>query len=155
MRELAVRPDRKARGEYVDAFRELAKRIAVSLGTVSRRVLPIKMYVAGGAAVHPYTGARVSKDVDAVFSHRIALPDDLEVAYRDADGSARILFFDRNYNDTFALMHGDAQDDSRPLELADIGPDVLDVRLLSPTDLAVSKLARFSEQDREDIVTLA
>jgi hypothetical protein len=32
---------------------------------------------------------------------------------------------------------------------------VLDVRLLSPLDLAVSKLGRFSEQDRNDIVALA
>jgi hypothetical protein len=156
MLERAVQPDRKARPEYVDAFRELAQRIVTSLATVSRRTLPIKMYVAGGAAVHLYTGARVSKDVDAAFSHRIALPEDLEVAYRDADGRARMLFFDRSYNnDTFALMHEDARDDSRPLELSGIDADILDIRLLSPTDLAVSKLARFSEQDRDDVVALA
>jgi hypothetical protein len=150
-----VRPDRRARAEYIEAFIELAKRLVDSLRAVSRRALPIRMYVAGGAAVHLYTGARISKDIDAAFSHRIALPQNLAVTYRDADGYARALFFDPNYNDTFALMHEDARDDSQPLELPGVDSEVLDIRLLSPLDLAVSKLARFSEQDREDIVTLA
>ena len=33
-------------------------------------------------------------------------------------------------------------------------PHVLDIRLLTPLDLAVSKLARFGQQDREDIASL-
>ncbi len=113
------------------------------------------MYVAGGAALHFYTGERVSRDVDAVFSRRIALPDDLEIAYRDADGAARLLYFDRQYNDTLSLMHEDANGDSIPLSLDGIDAGVLDVRLLAPLDLAVSKLSRFSERDRSDIASLA
>jgi hypothetical protein len=113
------------------------------------------MYVAGGAALHFYTGERTSKDVDATFSHRIVLPEDLEVTYRDADGAARLLYFDRQYNDTFALMHEDARADSVPLPLKDLDARVLDVRLLSALDLAVSKVSRFSSQDREDISSLA
>ena len=42
-----------------------------------------------------------------------------------------------------------------PLSLAGIDARRLDVRLIAPLDLAVSKLSRFSEQDRDDIVTLA
>jgi uncharacterized nucleotidyltransferase DUF6036 len=34
-------------------------------------------------------------------------------------------------------------------------PGVVEVRLLSPLDLAVSKIARLSDQDREDIASLA
>jgi hypothetical protein len=113
------------------------------------------MYVAGGAAMHLYTGERISNDVDAVFSKRIALPSDLEVTYQDPDGAARLLYFDRQYNDTFALMHEDAHDDSVPLTLKSIDPSILDVRLLSALDLAVSKISRFSSQDRDDITTLA
>jgi len=113
------------------------------------------MYVAGGAALHLYTGERVSRDIDATFSHRIALPENLEVAYRDADGAARLLYFDRQYNDTLGLMHEDANDDSIPLTLQGIDSNVLDVRLLSALDLAVSKIGRFSSQDRDDITTLA
>jgi hypothetical protein len=113
------------------------------------------MYVAGGAAMHFYTGERVSNDVDAVFSRRIALPGDLEVTYQDPDGAARLLYFDRQYNDTFALMHEDAHDDSVPLALKGIDAHILDVRLLSALDLAVSKISRFSSQDRDDITALA
>lgn len=113
------------------------------------------MYVAGGAALHLYTGERVSRDIDATFSHRIALPENLEVAYRDADGAARLLYFDRQYNDTFGLLHEDAHADSVALVLEGIDSSVLDVRLLSALDLAVSKIGRFSSQDHDDIATLA
>lgn len=113
------------------------------------------MYVAGGAALHFFTGERVSEDIDAVFSRRIALPENLEVGYRDADGAARLLYFDRQYSDSLALMHENAQEDSVPLTLTGVDGHRLDVRLLSPLDLAVSKLSRFSDQDRDDIVTLA
>jgi hypothetical protein len=113
------------------------------------------MYIAGGAALHFHTGSRVSVDVDASFSRRIALPEGLEVAYRDEDGAARMLYFDRQYNDTLGPMHEDAYDDSIPLALGGIDPHVLDVRLLTPLDLAVSKLGRFSPQDRADIAVLA
>ncbi len=82
------------------------------------------------------------------------LPVDLEVAYRDADGRARLLYFDRQYNDTFGLLHEDAHRDSLPLKLGGIDPKVVEVRLLSPVDLAVSKLARFAEHDQEDIKAL-
>lgn len=100
----------------------------------------------------PYTQQEY---VAAVFSRRIALPDRLDVAYRDPDGAARLLYFDRQYNDTLGLMHEDAYDDSLPLTLDGIDPRVLDVRVLAPLDLAVSKLGRFSEQDRSDIAALA
>jgi hypothetical protein len=150
-----VRPDPNARPEYIEAFGTIAARIAAAVAGVPATALPIKMYVAGGAALHCYTGERVSEDIDAVFSRPIALPDNLEVAYRDADGAARLLYFDRQYSDDLALMHQDAHQDSVPLSLTGINARKLDVRLLSPFDLAVSKLSRFSEQDRDDIVTLA
>lgn len=150
-----MRPDRNARPEYVAAFRELVDRIAKSLVDVPAKLLPIRMYVAGGAALHFYTGERVSKDVDATFSRRIALPENLEVAYRDADGGARLLYFDRQYNDTLGLLHEDAYDDSVPLSIPGFKSAAVEVRLLSSLDLAVSKIGRFASQDRDDIVALA
>lgn len=150
-----MRPDRNARPEYVTAFREIVNRIERPLAALPKRTLPIRMYVAGGAALHLYTGERVSRDIDATFSHRIALPENLEVAYQDADGAARLLYFDRQYNDTFGLLHEDARDDSVPLILEGTDPSVLEVRLLSALDLAVSKIGRFSGQDRDDIALLA
>lgn len=150
-----MQPSNNAQREYLAAFGEIARRIAESLGNVAPQVLPVRMVIAGGAALHFYTGERVSRDVDAAFSHRIALPENLEVAYRDADGAAQLLYLDRNYNDTFALMHEDAYGDAKPLALSGVDAGVLDVRLLSPLDLAVSKLGRFSGQDRDDIAALA
>jgi hypothetical protein len=150
-----MQPNRAVRPEYLAAFTELVQRIAAPLRELPKRALPIKMYVAGGAAMHFYTGERVSNDVDAVFSRLIALPSDLEIAYQDPDGAPRLLYFDRQYNDAFALMHEDAYDDSVPLTLKRIDASVLDVRLLSALDLAVSKISCFSSQDRDDITTLA
>jgi hypothetical protein len=149
-----MRPDPVASKEYVAAFQEIVFRIARALSAVPRRRQPVRMYVAGGAAMHLYTGERVSEDIDAVFSRRIALPEDLEVAYRDADGAARLLYFDRQYNDTLGLLHDQAHQDSVTLSLESIDPRVIDVRLLSPLDLAVSKVGRLSEVDRDDIALL-
>ncbi|MEO8038846.1 MAG: DUF6036 family nucleotidyltransferase, partial [Betaproteobacteria bacterium] len=137
------------------AFEEIVRRIARTLADTPSTALPVRMYVAGGAALHLHTGTRVSEDVDGVFSRRIALPADLEVAYRDSDGTARLLYLYRQYDDSFGLLHEDAYDESVAVPLEGIDPGVLDVRLLSALDLAVSKIARLSEQDREDIATLA
>ena len=149
-----MRPDPGARKEYVDAFREIVLRISRSLSSVQRRSLPVRMYVAGGAAMHLMTGECVSEDIDAVFSRRMALPENLEVAYRDADGAARLLYFDRQYSDTPGLMHDDAHEDSVALVLDGVDPGVIDVRLLSPLDLAVSRIGRLADQDRDDIAVL-
>lgn len=148
-------PDAPVSNNYLAALAEIVARIANSLSDVSPTVLPIRMYLAGGAALHLYTQGRVSNDVDAAFSHRIVLPENLEVAYEAADGTARLLYLDRNYNDTLAPMHEDARDDSQPYPLPGVDAGVLEVRLLSPLDLAVSKLGRFSDQDQDDIVALA
>ena len=150
-----MRPDPAARPEFVAAFRALAARIQSAVSGIPKRALPIQMFVAAAAALHLYTGARVTADIDAAFSHRIVLPGSLDTSYEDADGAARWLHLDPNYNDTFALMHENAREHALPLSLAGIDPKVLDVRLLTPTDLALSKVARFSDIDRADIETLA
>jgi Nucleotidyltransferase of unknown function (DUF6036) len=144
----------EARPEYVAALGELIARIASTLPT-TRAANPLRMIIAGGAAMHLYTGVRVSKDVDAVFSHRIALPENLSVAYRGADGRAQVLYFDYQYSDTLGLLHEDAHDDAVHMTLPGINAKVLDVRLLAPVDLAISKLSRFVEVDRGDIEALA
>jgi hypothetical protein len=53
------------------------------------------------------------------------------------------------------LLHEAAHDDSVPLAIDGIDPAVFEVRLLAPVDLAVSKIARLSDQDRGDIAALA
>jgi hypothetical protein len=138
---------------YVDAFVKIVSRIAAGMPDTLKD--PVRMYIAGGAATFMYTGVRVSADIDAAFSRRVALPPELEVAYRDQDGALRTLYLDRQYNDAFGLLHQDAHDDSIALQVEGVDPAKFEVRLLSPTDLAVSKIARFADPDQADIAQLA
>ena len=150
-----MHPSKASDPAFIKALAEIAARIAGPLAEIDPKRLPIHMYLAGGAAVHYYTGARTTGDVDAVFSARVLLPEDLDVNYIDAQGQHRLLYFDRQYSDTLALMHEDAQDDSLPLTILGVDPRVLDIRALSPADLAVSKIGRFEDRDRSDIEALA
>lgn len=151
-----MKPHRAVRAEYLKAFAEIVSRVTAAIGTDEPTADgPIRMYVAGGAALHLLTGARVSEDVDATFSRRILLRDDVEVSYRDVDGRARLLYLDRNYNDTLGLLHEDAYKASIPVSIPGVDAKTIEVRLLTPLDLAVTKLARFSEVDRTDIETMA
>lgn len=140
---------------YRTALIEVLTRVQAQLRGAQPGVLPIRMYIAGGAALHLLTGERVTEDIDATFSKRVLFSDDIQVSYRDADGRARILYLDRNYNDTLGLLHENAYADSQAVEIPGIDRKLVDVRILAPLDLAVSKLARFSDQDREDLELLA
>ena len=148
-------PKIKAQDAYLKAFTEVLSRIQQTLKGSRPDVFPIRMYVAGGAALHLLTGARVSEDVDAVFSKRVLFNAEIEVSYRDPDGRARLLYLDRNYNDTLSLLHEDAHKDARSIDIPGTDKKLIDVRVLAPIDLAVSKLSPFVDQDREDILLLA
>ncbi|CAG9183915.1 hypothetical protein LMG32289_05461 [Cupriavidus pampae] len=112
---------------------------------------PLKVFLAGGMAVHLYTANRVTTDVDAEFGGRVLLPSDLVVELTREDGTPQVMYFDTNYNSTFALMHEDYQDDAIP---ADLGLTHLQLYVLSPVDLAVSKIARLADNDKDDIAAL-
>lgn len=143
------------RGAYGKALLEVLRRVEAEFRGYDPAALPITMTIAGGAALYLLTDERVSMDIDATFSRRVLFDKDIEVSYRDPDGRAALLYLDRNYNDTLGLMHEDADRDALKMEIAGIDHSILDVRILTPLDLAVSKLARFSDQDREDIILLA
>ena len=148
-------PPLRADPEYQKAFAEIMSRIERALGP-KRPPKPVVICVAGGAAMHFYTGNRFTNDIDAKILARVMLdPSELKVAYRGEDGHARLLYFDMQYNDSFALLHHNAYDDARSIEVDGVDARRLEVRLLTPLDLAVSKLARFSDQDRDDIRALA
>lgn len=154
MRKTATPPGRIADPHLLAAVAEIVERIVRSL-SLPEGSPAVRMFVAGGVAVHCYTGVHPTRDVDAVFSHRILLPADLDVNYIDAMGTRRLLYFDRQSNDTFGFMHEDANDDSIPIRLNGVDARKLDVRLLSPLDVAVSKLARFADHDLTDILAFA
>ena len=112
---------------------------------------PVAEHIAGGMAVHLYTSGRVTSDVDAEFGAKIAMPRDLAVEVTLEDGAKQIIYFDTNYNSSFALMHEDYLDDAAPI---DFGLNHFKVYVLSPVDLAVSKIARFADNDKDDIAQL-
>ena len=132
----------------------LAKGVVTLLHELETRLelsKPLGVFVAGGVAAHFYTAARSTYDVDAEFSSRILIPQDLAVEVDMGEKGVQTLFFDTNYNSTFALMHEDYLKDSVPL---DTGLEFIKVNLLSPVDLAVSKISRLSDNDKQDIVDL-
>lgn len=149
MRELAI--SKRADPAYIEAFKSLVQRLLRSAKVTPKA--PITMYLAGGAALHFYTGARMTDDVDAVFDRKLLVPPDLTVIYRDSEGTARSVYFDVNYNETYALLHENAHQDAMRLSLE--GIEGARIFVLQPVDLAVSKLARFSEIDRKDVQRLA
>lgn len=112
---------------------------------------PITAYLAGGMAVYLYASSRVTTDVDVEFGARVLLPRDLLVDVVLENGTTQTLYLDTNYNSTFALMHEDYLNDSIPIALS---TNKIQVRVLSPVDLAVSKISRFADHDKEDIVAL-
>ena len=145
----------KAFPELTVALRTMLDRMDASLQEGGYIGEPIKMYLAGGLAVNHYCGTRYTEDVDASFSRRFVLPKNLTVNYRRPDGTDAFIYFDHNYNTSFALLHDDFERDSR--EWAGIGNEErkVELRVLSPIDLAISKIDRFSPRDREDIMALA
>jgi hypothetical protein len=114
----SIEPSPAASAGLLGAFGEIARRIERSLGERPEGA-PVRMFVAGGTAVHFYTGARPTQHVDAVFSHRLLLPDDLDVVYVDEAGQTRLVYFDRQYNDSFGLLHEDANHESVPVDRHD------------------------------------
>jgi len=139
--------EREFEGFYTQtALAQALSNLFIQLEARLKLETPLTVYLAGGMAVHLYTGERVTTDVDAEFAGRLVIPQDLVIDVEYEDGSIRALYFDVNYNPMFALMHENYQDDSLAL---DIGTTDFNVRVLSPLDLAVSKLARFAANDRE------
>ncbi|MDT8408030.1 MAG: DUF6036 family nucleotidyltransferase [Wenzhouxiangellaceae bacterium] len=129
----AIRP-----GQVVDAF--------LAGGTATC----IHLQRAGGAAV---AEARFSEDADVHFNRRLALADDIVVRYADADGEDRVLVLDRTYTIEIGLRHPDCFDDA--IHLLDSQNGRLRLHILSPLDLAVTKVGRFQDHDRQDISLLA
>lgn len=144
----------KAFPELTAALREMLDRMDASLRAGGYHGPAVIMYLAGGVAVNYYCGTRYTEDVDASFSRRFVLPKDLTVNYRRRDGSEAFIYFDHNYNTAFALLHEGFEEKARAWEGIGNERRLVELRVLSPLDLAVSKVARFSEQDRADIRAL-
>ena len=115
---------------------------------------PVHAYVAGGVAVNYWTGHRMSDDVDLKWSHRVPIPPDMqtfEVPDKSAPIGWRLVTIDGGFADSMGSFPPDWEQEAG--EIARVGRFALHV--ISPLDLAVSKIARFQDNDREDIRQLA
>jgi hypothetical protein len=144
----------KAFPELSKALSELLDQMDASIRKGGYNGPPITMYLAGGMAVNFYCGTRYTEDVDAFYTHRVHVGP-CEVSYRHKDGNPSFLYLDNNYNPTFGLLHENHDRDA--VEWTGIGNERRKIHLyvLSPVDLAVTKISRYSTQDREDILALA
>lgn len=140
------------------AIEELVERIAQTI----RPDQIVDAYLAGGTATYIHlqradgaaaSEARFSEDADIHFDRRLALADDIVVRYSDSDGEDRVLALDRTYTIDIGLRHPDCFDDS--IHLLDSQNGRLRLHILSPLDLAVTKVGRFQDHDRYDISLLA
>lgn len=109
---------------------------------------PIEVYLAGGMAAHLYTAKRVTTDIDAEFPPRMLRPTDLWITVDLGTGRPEKIYLDTNYNGPLGMIHEDYQADSIPL---DLGLEKIHLRVLSPVDLAVSKISRLADTDKQDI----
>jgi hypothetical protein len=132
---------------YARAVQALLERVSALVFDGSLPADPVSVVIAGGAAVHLYTGNRVSKDLDAEFLARILRPEAV-ITYSDSDGMLRTVHLDRTYSNTLGVMHEDYLDRAVPSGLC--APGFM-VRILAPVDLAISKLSRWEEHDRGDV----
>lgn len=135
---------------YANAVEQLLMKVSEDIFGGDPPDEKVVLVVAGGAAVHQYTGARVSKDLDAVFLAKVLKPDAV-VVYKDETGEQRSVHLDRAYSTTLDLMHEDYLERTAPSGWAAPG---FEVRILHPVDLAISKLGRWAEHDRSDVKSL-
>lgn len=101
-----------------------------------------------------HTGARMSDDADISWSRKVAIPDDLkifEVVNPEDPTDIRLVTMDGEFGDYLGSFHPDWKKDS--IFVGQIG-DIM-IHVINPLDLAVSKLGRFQDRDRQDIEILA
>ena len=72
-------------------LRELLKQLEERLSLAK----PLTIYLAGGMAVHLYTSERVTTDVDAEYSARVHIPDDVMVTINLEDGTPQVIYLDK------------------------------------------------------------
>lgn len=118
----------------------------------------VKAFIFGGCAFHIHTNARGSNDIDAEIQaiqqlkkHDIVLfLENNDVEYLDDNNLETNLEFDRSFNTSLASVDPDYPERAIPL----VANSIVEVYLVSGLDLAISKLARLSDRDIEDIKKL-
>jgi len=117
----------------------------------------VKAFIFGGCAVHLYTNARGSNDLDAELEASKSLNIesiilDLDTVYFDDPAlGASSIEWDSNFNTGIPSLSPDYRAGAVPLVTGD---NILQVYLVSAVDIAVSKLSRLAADDMNDIQSL-
>ncbi len=118
----------------------------------------VKAYLFGGCALHIHTNARGSNDIDVEFnSAKWVRKNEIVISkpsiIYDAGNVRRKLDLDSQFTPMLGPLHEDYQDDAILLQKNHLNSPLW-LYVVTPEDLAVSKLGRFGDRDREDILTL-
>lgn len=106
-------------------------------------------YVCGGkAAMYHGMSYRFSLDLDVFFDVTIGFPE-IVGEYRTDQGKVAVRM-DRNFNSFFIPLHADFEERAVPF----LETENMQFFILGVPDLIITKLARFSENDRQDVVAL-
>lgn len=148
-------------GSFTEAIFVLLRRLGDELNTCGVQEHSVRAYVFGGCAVHLYASTRVSSDLDVDLVTAVVSRFDLQRAkeqtgyvliQNSSEDVPDLLEVDLNYNSSFGPLHEDFE--SRATELERLPGSPLVVFLPSREDVALTKLARLSEVDIEDILAL-
>lgn len=114
----------------------------------SQNELTINCYLAGGAACNLLYGGRITGDLDFELDKRVHI--DSELSFENEELS---LFLDMQYNPTLGLIHENYIEDAIPIDFLKKDKNKLKIKpyIFSPIDLIMSKLSRWSDNDKDDV----
>lgn len=113
---------------------------------------PLQIILAGDAAMHIHTGRDPLDDVEMIYSHALYVPPDLGASYLSYDNEPAYVYFDSGFNTAHLLLSPGYE--CRALAFEMMEHRIIDVSVLSPMDLAVTKIGRFNFRDRIDLKRL-
>lgn len=99
-----------------------------------------------------YTGDKLATSIDVSYSERMMIPENLVSSIKGIDGLDSMLRFNVYHNQMLAVARMHAFRDAIAVNF---GLKMIQLMVLTPVDLAVSKLGRLSETDLEDGCSLA
>ncbi|UOO92470.1 DUF6036 family nucleotidyltransferase [Vitreoscilla stercoraria] len=112
----------------------------------------VKLFLFGGMLVYLYTGLERSYYIEGEFNQKVYIPDGLNWLYTHHTGQEKQIRFNKNDNSRFNLLHQNYLQDAQIIPFTHLKH--MQVYALSPVDVCVSKIARLSLIDIEDIQLL-
>lgn len=112
----------------------------------------VKLFLFGGMLVYLYTGLERSYYIEGEFNQKVYVSDGLNLIYTTDTGQERQIRFNKNDNSRFNLIHQNYLQDAQIIPFSHLNN--MQVYALSPVDVCVSKIARLSLIDIEDVQLL-